>query len=440
MDSIVDSNEPEDAAAFENEASGHALEHADDLLPRSVVSQRNVAISLVIFAFALVCLRWTEATDPASAFLILAAAIAAPHLWEASSGLFLTLRASREGAVARFARKMLALVVIYCVIAGVYFVYPAFHDAYAKPLVGLLEQFWPVLLVLAPVYIWLTDSIMADPHDGLYQVGVAITNPAGPIDWALVRQYLLGWLIKGFFLPMMIGFAEDDIKWALAVNLGDELGKPVGYYDVLYRLLYFVDVMISSLGYMLTLRLFNAQIRSSDSTTLGWLVCLVCYPPFWDPMYDKFLKYDSGYYWDDWLGKGASAGLLWGAVILLATAIYLWGTLSFGIRFSNLTNRGIITNGPYRWLKHPCYVAKNISWWMISVPFIVDTTAGDCIRKCAALLTVNFIYFLRAKTEERHLLADPDYVAYSLWMQSNSLYARCRMAVARLASISIARS
>jgi protein-S-isoprenylcysteine O-methyltransferase Ste14 len=439
MDLIFNSGDPPGATSANRNDLDDLPERLKNFAPRSVVRQRDVVFSLLLFALALSYLRWIQAVDVGSAFLVLAASIAAPHVWEASNGLFLAVRPRSSGAVARFATKMLALSAIYGAIAGAYFVFPAFHDTYAIPLVGLLSRFWPILLAIAPIYIWLTDSIMADPQDGLYHVGLAITQHGARIDRPILRQYLLAWLVKAFFLPLMIGFAEDDIKWALAVNLTDELSKPSGYYDVLYRLLYFIDVMISSLGYLMTLRLFNAQIRSSEPTTLGWLVCLICYPPFWDSTYDNFLKYGSNYYWDDWLGKSAIAGILWSGLILLATAIYLWGTLSFGIRFSNLTNRGIITNGAYRWMKHPCYVAKNISWWMISVPFVVDTTPGDAFRKCAALLGINLIYFLRAKTEERHLLADPDYVAYSNWMKTNSLYARGSGVLRHLASVGVDR-
>jgi protein-S-isoprenylcysteine O-methyltransferase Ste14 len=439
MNLMLGSDDPLGATRAERSASDQAREGSNALPPRSVVRQRDVALSLLLFALALAYLRWSQAADAPSAFLVLAASIAAPHVFEASHGLFLTIRQRSSGAAARFARKMIALCAIYGLIAGAYFVFPAFHDTYALPLVELLGRFWPALLVGAPIYVWLTDSIMADPQDGLYQVGLAITKPAATIDWPALRQYLLAWLVKAFFLPLMIGFAEDDVRWALAVNLTDELSKSGGYYDLLYRLLYFIDVMISSVGYMMTLRLFNAQIRSSDSTALGWLVCLACYPPFWDTTYDKFLRYADNYYWDDWLGKTTAVGIVWGALILLATVIYLWGTLSFGMRFSNLTNRGIITNGAYRWMKHPSYVAKNISWWMISVPFIVDTNPAAAVRKCAALLGINVIYYLRAKTEERHLSNDPDYVAYSNWMKTNSLYARGLRVLRHLADTGLAR-
>ena len=117
---------------------------------------------------------------------------------------------------------------------------------------------------------------------------------------------------------------------------------------------------------------------------------------------------------------------IWAAVIMAATTIYTWATVSFGVRFSNLTNRGIITNGPYRWVKHPAYVSKNFSWWFVSMPFLSALSATEALRASMALLLLNGVYYLRAKTEERHLSSDPDYVAYVNWMASHSLYAKLK--------------
>ncbi len=55
------------------------------------------------------------------------------------------------------------------------------------------------------------------------------------------------------------------------------------------------------------------------------------------------------------------------------TAIYAWATLAFGIRFSNLTYRGVLTNGPYRFTRHPAYVSKNLFWWLSVLPFMVSS-------------------------------------------------------------------
>jgi steroid 5-alpha reductase family enzyme len=86
-----------------------------------------------------------------------------------------------------------------------------------------------------------------------------------------------------------------------------------------------------------------------------------------------------------------------------------------------LTHRGIITNGPYRFTKHPAYIAKNLTWWMISLPFLADGGI-QALRHCILLLMLNGVYGLRAWTEERHLSRDPTYVAYRQWMEANGLF------------------
>jgi hypothetical protein len=77
--------------------------------------------------------------------------------------------------------------------------------------------------------------------------------------------------------------------------------------------------------------------------------------------------------------------------------IYAWATVVFGIRFSNLTYRGVLTNGPYRFTRHPAYLSKNLFWWASVMPFLVTTgTTADAMRNCVFLLAVNGIYCWRA--------------------------------------------
>jgi protein-S-isoprenylcysteine O-methyltransferase Ste14 len=111
-------------------------------------------------------------------------------------------------------------------------------------------------------------------------------------------------------------------------------------------------------------------------------------------------------------------------VIIALVFSYALSTIAFGLRFSNLTNRGIITSGPYRFTKHPAYITKNLSFWMVSVPFIEPLGWRIALTHCVALAAVNLLYFLRAKTEERHLMSDPDYRAYAEWIAKNGLFAR----------------
>jgi protein-S-isoprenylcysteine O-methyltransferase Ste14 len=116
--------------------------------------------------------------------------------------------------------------------------------------------------------------------------------------------------------------------------------------------------------------------------------------------------------------------MLWGSGILFLVFVYVWSTAAFGLRFSNLTHRGIITHGPYRWTKHPAYLAKNLSWWMISVPFVAGSGWLVAIQSCLMLAAVNLIYYLRAKSEERHLAADPVYRDYQAYIARHGLCAR----------------
>jgi protein-S-isoprenylcysteine O-methyltransferase Ste14 len=88
----------------------------------------------------------------------------------------------------------------------------------------------------------------------------------------------------------------------------------------------------------------------------------------------------------------------------------------------NLTYRGVITHGPYRLTRHPAYVAKNLFWWSVSLPFLSPTgSMVDCIRNTAILAMVSAVYWWRAKTEERHLLAeDAKYRQYWAWAETGA--------------------
>jgi protein-S-isoprenylcysteine O-methyltransferase Ste14 len=109
---------------------------------------------------------------------------------------------------------------------------------------------------------------------------------------------------------------------------------------------------------------------------------------------------------------------IWAALLVFLTAAYAWATVAFGIRFSNLTYRGVLTGGPYAFTRHPAYLAKNTFWWCASMPFMVDPWSWtNSLRNAFFLGCVSAIYYWRAKTEERHLLAeDPKYGEYHAWM------------------------
>ena len=268
---------------------------------------------------------------------------------------------------------------------------------------------------------------MRKPHDGYWHLGQAVLLRFDKSDQGIVVQHLLGWLVKGFFLPLMFVYFCNGLDRLLSLDTQSLTSFPL-WYDFLFEFVFFIDVGLASMGYLLALRVTDTHLRSAEPTVLGWLVAVICYEPFVSLISLHYLAYSGGLVWGDWLADKPALSGLWGVTILMLVTVYAWSTVMFGARFSNLTHRGIITNGPYRWTRHPAYVAKNLSWWMISIPFISQGSPSEAVRHCLLLLGLNVIYCLRAKTEEHHLNRDPVYREYSRYIHEHGIFRFLRFA------------
>ncbi len=191
--------------------------------------------------------------------------------------------------------------------------------------------------------------------------------------------------------------------------------------------MFLVDVAFATGGYILTMRPLDAHIRSANPYAAGWLAALMCYPPFQIMVNGGPLDYHLGAHdWTVWLWSWPNLQILLGAGLIFLTAWYAWATVAFGLRFSNLTHRGILTHGPYRWTRHPAYLSKNLFWWASGLPFFCSEGFVEGVRNTLIMALVSGVYYWRAKTEERHLMADPAYRAYAEWMDRNDLWAKLR--------------
>ena len=330
--------------------------------------------------------------------------------------------AHNQPSVRRSAIKYLGLVGSLAFVGGLYWLLPEYTNAFYTTYYHMLVMLVPIWLVLAVPYIYWVDRHMPQPQDGYWQLGLALLGQWRQLNRYELGQHLLGWLIKGFFFPLMFIYMCNDLTRFVTYDLS-QFSKPgfQPWFDAIYSLLYFIDVGLVTVGYLLSMRITDTHLRSAEPTMLGWVVALVCYQPFWSVIGSRYLAYETNFKWGAWLAEYPVAYTLWGSAILVLTGIYVWATVIFGARFSNLTHRGIITNGPYRYTKHPAYIAKNLSWWLIATPFM-QTGWSEALRLCALLLLLNMVYWLRAKTEEKHLSADPSYVAYADWVQAHGIF------------------
>jgi len=281
--------------------------------------------------------------------------------------------------------------------------------------------FAPLAVPLSVAYFLVVDRAMLQPEDGYWHAGCLFVGRRRAIDWAVLREHALGWVIKGFFLPIMFVYL---------VKVLARLQQNAGWLNLDYVMIVrwladyavLVELSIVCIGYLCTFRALDAHIRSPNSLFAAWLVTLVCYEPFNRVVSGGVLKYDDGTYWFDWLAELPMLAIPWALALIASFAVWVWSTAAYGIRWSNLTNRGIITNGPYKYTKHPDYVSKSVFFWLIHVPFLSEQGIAGAIQASALLLLVNGIYFGRAKVEERHLSADPTYVAYALEMNRRSVF------------------
>ena len=298
----------------------------------------------------------------------------------------------------------------------------------------------PIALVCSVPYFWLVERYArpGGPHDEFLIAGLCLKrfaigffDPAYRAEGykALSNEHLhnlgRGLLVKFFFVPIMLQSAFDywgrwEDGWfqyfyeytrpehATLASLAFEART---LQHTLMNLLIALDTTLALLGYIVSVRLLDTQITTAEPTFLGWVAALLLYAPFNTNVTNKFFLHGGENDWSKVLENYPLLTISVALLSILLMAIYTWSTVSFGLRFSNLTNRGIICKGPYAVVRHPAYISKNLAWWFEGLPF-VNHDPWMAVMHSVNMFSVNLLYVLRAWTEERHLSREPHYQAY----------------------------
>jgi protein-S-isoprenylcysteine O-methyltransferase Ste14 len=260
----------------------------------------------------------------------------------------------------------------------------------------------------------------------LRALGAIVRRPGAVLREGLPSQDKLGLLtivLKGFYAPLMV-LSLFHLTGNLVANatyvfghLGSltegflEFFNSHGFWFV-WQLILFFDVAFFTVGYLVEHPRLGNEIRSVDPTWLGWAVALACYPPFnglasqitgWGPA--EFPQFEH---------PVVHVGV--NVLLLALMAVYSWASVALNLKASNLTHRGIIDRGPYRYVRHPAYIAKNLAWWLGTIPALAAAwaiSAWDTLMVAASAGAWTAVYALRALTEEDHLRkVDGEYDAY----------------------------
>lgn len=341
-------------------------------------------------------------------------------------------------------KRYLALLLLFFVCRWLYFSCNEYgylaKSGYYQPWFYTLDILWNLFLIGGLPYVIFTRAFKYNPQadkkdlsELTFRVLAFISSLIPPLKIARPqftlddRRAATGLAVKFFFAPVMTVFFYDNFSHLL--NNSDYLASNAlpklfnGEYDqaklandlgnIFTNIIFTLDVGLAWCGYVISSRWVDNNTVSAEPTVFGWLVCLISYPPFrvvggWfltgpgESMYTQI--------------PNQAAVAFFGGLMMVTYFLYMLPTIWFGLRFSNLTHRGIIRTGPYALVRHPAYAAKNLAWWCVGFPTAIYAGYVEGINQMiiylVGLVFLTSIYYARAITEERHLSFDPDYVEY----------------------------
>jgi len=168
--------------------------------------------------------------------------------------------------------------------------------------------------------------------------------------------------------------------------------------------LFIIDSLVATAGYTFESKRWGAPIKAVETGILAWFVCLICY----FPASNLPAALISGRFWPQYrlFPENSLPDIAVSIIAAVFLFLYVWGIITQGLRFANLTYRGTTTNGPFSLVRHPQYSAKVCGWFFEWLPFF-----GNPINIFFYLVWVS-IYVARALTEEKFLSQFEDYRVY----------------------------
>ncbi len=334
-------------------------------------------------------------------------------------------------------KNLSASIVLITAIASFYATIPYYQEYFSEQtkFLGQSYKHWYILVVATLIYasclliFYLTER---SPHISksifclralkrIFKSPSTVWKTGLPFE---ERLGLLSILLKGFFAPLMVVWLFSHT--GNMINHGNQIIATLqsperewlalfntnGYWFLL-KLIIFLDVLFFTIGYLIELPSLNNEIKSVDPTIIGWVVALASYPPFNSLTSTIFGGYTEDFpQFDD-----PTIHIIMNTVILILMAIFTSASVALNFKASNLTHRGIISHGPYRFVRHPAYVCKNLAWWISIMPAVAiasQTSITSTLIIIGSMVGWSTIYLMRALTEENHLRSvDSVYDQYS---------------------------
>lgn len=182
-------------------------------------------------------------------------------------------------------------------------------------------------------------------------------------------SHTLECIVRMFYAPLMFCSLCDNLPRLHYHGFQNFMD----FFFYAQNLIFSIDLCFAFVGYI-----SPAPFLSVEHTLLGWVSALACYGPFYNLVHDRVFNYLENKPWNEWFdtlngNQNASEWRMfraWGIAILVLQAAFAACTVSFGLHYSNLSYRTVVTTGPYYFLRHPAYVTKILSFALIHVPWV----------------------------------------------------------------------
>ncbi|MBR1423947.1 hypothetical protein IJ579_00105 [bacterium] len=180
--------------------------------------------------------------------------------------------------------------------------------------------------------------------------------------------------------------------------------------DMWLTLMLGVTAFVMAISYLSELSFFKNRIKYVDTTPMGIFSCIMCYYPL-KAISDRIIP---SFTTEHVPVENLYIRITFGLILIVAEFIIMLSVLRLGTKSSNLTNRGIVAKFPYNIIRHPDYTMQILMLTVLTIPFYFNTGYGILEK---FVLTIGLagwvaVYYVRALTEERNLIKDPEYQEY----------------------------
>lgn len=220
-------------------------------------------------------------------------------------------------------------------------------------------------------------------------------HPLVRYRWALL-------VLKAYFIPLVTGNFIVAVKsvWSIPRY---QMSIPLAILFVRYAAMLFSS-SIATIGYTVESRRYGAPIKAVETSLIGWLFCLSCYPPvralpslvITARFFDHYRLFPAH----------SRPDIVCSVVAAAFLVVHVCTIVAQGVRFANLTYRGAVSHGPFGIVRHPQYATKLAGWFFEWLPYF------KYLPNVAFFLGWVGLYIGRALTEERFLSKFADYRAY----------------------------